>query len=74
MIEDLRVVCDECGSGMIEHRRKYKLPMRQVRLSDWAINEVKGPKTEPGIMQIVPMVAECQACHFSVEYNTMESR
>jgi Zn finger protein HypA/HybF involved in hydrogenase expression len=73
MTEDLRVTCDQCGSWQIQHRRKYPLAVRKIRLSDWAINEVKGPKTEPSILRTVPMVAECQACHFTVEYNRMES-
>lgn len=72
MTEDLHVVCDECGSWQIRHDRKYKLPVRKVTLSVWA-SELKPPKAEPGIMRSIAMVAECQACHFKVEYNRMES-
>jgi len=72
MIEDLRVVCDQCGAWNISHRRKFALPIRQVKLSDWPL-EIKAPKTEPGVLRSVEMVAECQACHFKVEYSKMES-
>jgi hypothetical protein len=70
MMEDLRVVCDQCGSGMIQHRRKYDLPTRQVKLSDWIL-EIQTPKSEPGVLQVAEMVAECSDCHFTVEYSRM---
>jgi hypothetical protein len=71
-MEDLRVVCDQCGGAFIQHRRKYALPIREVKLTDWTL-EIQTPKTEPGILVPVAMVAQCQACHFTVEYSRMES-
>jgi hypothetical protein len=72
MTEDLRVTCDQCGSWQIRHRRKVALPIRHLKLSAW-ISEIPAPKTEPGALQSVEMVAECQECHFTVEYTRMES-
>ena len=72
MTEELRVVCDQCGSWQIQHRRKTPLPIRTIPLSEWP-NEVPAPKTEPGPLQSVEMVAECLECHFAVEYSRMSS-
>lgn len=72
MTEDLRVVCDQCGGWRILHRRKFALPIRQVTLSDWT-KQIPAPRTEPGVLQSVEMVAECQTCHFTVEYSKMVS-
>jgi hypothetical protein len=72
MTEDLRIVCDQCGGWRILHRRKVALPIRQISLSDWT-KEIPAPKTEPGVLRTVAMVAECQMCHFAVEYTRMES-
>jgi hypothetical protein len=71
MIEDIRVVCDQCGSWQIKHRRKYALPIRRVSLSDW-IREPKNINAMPAPLQAVDMVAECQSCHFTVEYISLE--
>lgn len=70
--EDLRVVCDQCGSWQIRHRRKTPLPIRTIKLSEWP-NEMPTPKAAPGVLQAVQMVGECMECHFTVEYNRMES-
>lgn len=69
MTEDLRVTCDQCGSWQIQYSRKVALPIRQVKLSDW----VREPKSQPGVLQAVEMVAECQDCHFTVEYSRLEN-
>ena len=69
-MEDLRVVCDQCGGRFIHHRRKYALPTREVKLTDWTL-EIQTPKTEPGVLQATEMVAECSDCHFTVEYSRM---
>jgi hypothetical protein len=66
------VVCDQCGSWEITFRRKTPLPPRQLKLSD-AVAEMSGPKGEPGVPQAIEMIAECDVCHFSVEYSTLVS-
>ena len=72
MTEDLRVVCDQCGSWQIQHRRKTPLPIRVVKLSEWP-NAMPMPKAERGVLQAVEMVGECMACHFVVLYSKLES-
>jgi len=72
MREDLRVTCDQCGGWQIHHRRKVALPIRRITLSAW-VSEIKAPQLQPGVLRPVQMVAECATCHFSVEYNRMES-
>jgi hypothetical protein len=71
-MEDLRVVCDQCGSWQIQHRLKVELPIRHVNLSQW-VKEIPAPRTEPGSFQPVAMVAECMECHFTVEYSRLVS-
>jgi hypothetical protein len=66
------VVCDQCGSWQITFRRKTPLPSRQLKLSD-AVAEMIAPKSEPGVLQSVEMIAECDECHFTVEYDSLMS-
>jgi hypothetical protein len=68
--EDLRVTCDQCGSWQIQHRRKTPLPIRRIKLSEWLL-EIPAPRTEPSVLVLTEMVAECLACHFTVEYSKM---
>jgi len=72
MNEDLRVTCDQCGGGNIEHRRKSPLPVRQVALSAWAL-ATQEFQAKPAVLRYAEMVAECRDCHFTVEYRRMES-
>jgi hypothetical protein len=72
MTEDLRVVCDRCGGWQIHHRRKTELPVRHLRLSEWA-QVGQEIKAVPAGLRAVEMVAECSTCHFTVEYSRMES-
>jgi hypothetical protein len=72
MNDELRVVCDQCGGWQIRHRRKYALPIRQLKLTEW-IQVAREIKTEPAELRTVEMVAECSTCHFTVEYSRMES-
>ena len=66
------VVCDQCGSWDITYRRKNPLPPAQLKLSE-AVLEFSRPKAGPGPLQAVEMVAECQACGFTVEYSKTEN-
>jgi hypothetical protein len=66
--EDLRVTCDLCGGRNIEHHRKTPLPIRPIKLTEWA-SAIEEPQAEPAILRSIEMVAECRDCHFSVEYS-----
>ena len=68
--EQTSVVCDRCGSWQITYRRKVALLPRKITLSE-AISEISGPKSEPGVPQSTAMVAECDECHFTVEYSSL---
>jgi hypothetical protein len=68
--EQTSVVCDRCGSWQITYRRKVPLLPRKITLSE-AISEISGPKSEPGVPQTTAMIAECDECHFTVEYSSL---
>jgi hypothetical protein len=72
MPEDVRVTCDQCGNWQIHHRRKVALPIRRLKLTEWVL-ESQQIKAVPTGLQAVEMIAECSACHFTVEYIRMES-
>jgi hypothetical protein len=65
--EQVRVVCDKCGSDRIEYRLKTPPKVKDVKLSEW-VNQ-PAISSRLAIMRYAQYIAECKKCHFSVEYS-----